>query len=289
MSALEVVSLRGKGGAGKTAVSAAFAALSSKAVLVDADVDAANLALLLQAENSEEHTMAGRPQAYIDKERCSACGACLRVCRFNAISHTLVVDTLACEGCGYCWRVCPSSAITMRESEESRWYRAATPCGPLLHARLAPGGENSGKLVFALREAARELAVTAGRDLILIDGPPGMGCPVMASLTRSHLAVIVVEPGESGSHDAARVLEVARHMRVPAVLVLNKAGLIPGSATETWAAQQQVPVVGRIPFDEQVAAALAAGSNPLHASPAVEEALRAAWQQVGVHLPRHLS
>ena len=282
--AREVVVLSGKGGAGKTAVTAAFAALAQNAVLVDADVDAANLALLLQAEESEQHALAGRPQAVIDRAQCTGCGACRRVCRFAAISTGFMVDVLSCEGCGYCRRVCPATAISMHESTSSTWYRAATPCGPLFHARLAPGGENSGKLVQTVRSAARALAAEVGRTLILIDGPPGMGCPVMASLSQTQLAVLVVEPGRAARHDADRVLALAAHMRVPVVLLLNKYGLTAAQETEAWAQSRQLPVAGRIPFDERVAVALAAGNNPLTAA-AVAEAFQAAWQQVTRQLP----
>ncbi|MGC8787255.1 MAG: ATP-binding protein, partial [Anaerolineae bacterium] len=227
----QLVILSGKGGTGKTTVAAALADLASQEVpivMADADVDAANLELLLAPTKLEEHDFMGGELAVIEPAACIACGRCAEVCRFDAVMHhngLYVVDALACEGCASCFYQCPTSAIHMEEKRAGQWYRSQTRLGPLFHARLFAGQENSGKLVTLVRQKALLWARDNGAYLLLIDGPPGIGCPVIAASTGVDIALVVTEPTIAGVHDLERVLSTTTHFRVPALVLINKADL----------------------------------------------------------------
>jgi MinD superfamily P-loop ATPase len=256
----ELVVLSGKGGTGKTVVTASFASLSRSKVLCDCDVDAADLHLLLHPAIEETHEFWGRPLAEIDLGKCSGCGLCADACRFDAI-RDLRVDPFACEGCRLCREVCPEDAVSMRENLAGHWYVSDTRYGPLVHARLGPGKENSGELVAVVRGRAREMAREYGAEYILSDGPPGIGCPVISSLSNASLALIVTEPSLSGVHDLERVLAVCQHFGVTALVCINKHDL-DGDATQRirdYCRHTGVEVAATIPFDPQVTEAVVQG------------------------------
>ena len=223
--------ISGKGGTGKTSVVAAFAALAGGAVLADCDVDAADLHLVLRPELGTEHEFSGRRQAIIDPDACTACGRCAEVCRFAAVLGAAdggySVDPIACEGCELCRRVCPADAIHMEPVVNGAWMVSETRFGPLVHARLGVAEDNSGKLVTLVRNEARSVAEERGLPLVIVDGSPGIGCPVIASLAGADLVLAVTEPTVSGRHDLDRVLQVVRQFRLPFAVCVNKADLNP--------------------------------------------------------------
>jgi MinD superfamily P-loop ATPase len=268
----QFVILSGKGGTGKTSVAAAFAHLARagparrRAVLADADVDAANLDLLLRPSAQETHEFMGGAIAAIEPAACDGCGICARVCRFDAIiagtEHAPYrVDPLACDGCAACAYQCPRQAIRMEPETAGRWFRSESRYGPLFHAALRPAGENSGKLVTLVRQRAQAWAAAGGYDLVLVDGPPGIGCPVIAAASGMHLALVVTEPSLAGAHDMQRVLNTLAHFRVPALVCINKADINLGftAQIEDACRQRGVPCVGRIPFDPTATEALLQG------------------------------
>jgi len=293
----QIVILSGKGGTGKTSVAAAFAHLAHdgpsalKAVLADADVDAANLELVLRPERIETHNFTGGAVAVISPECCQGCGVCEQVCRFDAIrveSEGYSVDPIACDGCAACMYQCPEEAIHMEPQTAGQWYRSESSYGTLFHADLYPAQENSGKLVTVVKQNARLLAMDLGCQAVIVDGPPGIGCPVIAAAAGAHLAMIVTEPSAAGIHDLGRVLQTTIHFRIPALVVINKADIYPeGSAQiEAVCVELGVEVIGCIPFDLAVTEAMING-EPVTAyrpeSPA-SQAMIAAWQTVAARL-----
>jgi MinD superfamily P-loop ATPase len=254
----EIVVLSGKGGTGKTTVTAAFASLAAPAVVADCDVDAADLHLVLAPDVLESYPFFGGMTARIDPELCSACGECLEMCRFEAVQGPcLALDGAyriapeSCEGCGVCARFCPSGAVRMENARSGEYFRSRTRVGSLIHARLEPAGENSGKLVSVVRREAREAAAREGARTILVDGPPGAGCPAIASLTGADFTVIVTEPTPSGFHDLRRVAELVRHFQIPAAVIINKSDLNQRLSEEIgeYAESQGMPIVGSLPYD----------------------------------------
>jgi len=290
----QLVILSGKGGTGKTTVAAALAHLASQElpiILADADVDAANLELVLDPTVQEEHDFTGGQVAVIDEEKCTGCGVCEAVCRFDAVhrpseipfNYAYRVDPLACEGCASCFYQCPEKAIQMEEQQAGRWFRSETRFGPLFHAHLFAGQENSGRLVTLVKQQARLLATDTGAALVLIDGPPGIGCPVISASAGADLALMVVEPTVSGAHDLERILSTTDHFGVPSLVAINKADLNPERAGEiaAFCAERSVEVVGRIPYDTVVTEAMVHG-RPVteHTDGPVAEALRKVWSRV---------
>jgi len=256
----EIVVLSGKGGTGKTSIVGSFAALAKSKVMADCDVDAADLHLLLNPEVKEEIEFWSGKTAYIDKEKCNQCGLCEELCRFGAIKE-FEVDPISCEGCGFCFQVCPVEAITMKENLAGHWFLSDTRYGPLIHARLGIAQENSGKLVTAVRQRAKLIAGGQGLDYILSDGPPGIGCPVIASLSGANLALLVTEPTLSGMHDLDRVLGVCRHFGILASVCINKYDLNEENTSqiERYCSEQGIEVISKIPFDNVVTEALVQG------------------------------
>lgn len=256
----EVVVLSGKGGTGKTSVVGAFAAMPGRKVLSDCDVDAADLHLLLAPEVREEHEFWSGQIAEIDPATCTRCGLCEEVCRFDAI-HDCRVANVGCEGCGLCERVCPVNAISMRERLAGHWYVSYTRFGPLVHARLGIAQENSGKLVHLVRRKSKETAEALGIELTINDGPPGIGCAVISSLSGADLAFIVTEPSVSGIHDMERVLSVCHHFGIPSLLCINKFDINEEGTRqiETYCSSRGIDVVARIPFDRRVTEAQVRG------------------------------
>ena len=273
----EVVVLSGKGGTGKTSIVGSFAALAKSKVMVDCDVDAADLRLLLQPMVREEHEFWSGVSATIDEQRCTQCGLCEELCRFNAIKD-FKVDAVSCEGCGFCSHICPAEAITMTENLAGQWSVSDTRYGPLVDARLGIAQENSGKLVATVRQQARELAEKLGLDYIISDGPPGIGCPVISSLSGADLALLVTEPTLSGQHDLERVLGVCRHFGVPAMVCINKYDINEDNTrhVESYCLSQGVDIAIRIPFDNVVTEAM------VHGLPIVEYAQNGISQQMEI-------
>jgi MinD superfamily P-loop ATPase len=260
----QLVVLSGKGGTGKTTVVAALAHLMAqeqRLVLVDADVDAPNLGLILRPHILQETPFFGGVHAEIDATRCTACGRCAEVCRFEAIAPrngVYEVDAIACEGCASCFYQCPDEAIRLDECLSGHWFRSETRFGPFVHARLRPGEENSGKLVSVVRQEALALSAEQETDWILIDGSPGIGCAVIAAVTGADLALLVAEPTVSGVHDMRRALEVADHFRVPTAVCVNKHDINPQLTDEItqFCEEQGIALWARLPYDEIVLEAM---------------------------------
>jgi MinD superfamily P-loop ATPase len=280
----QLVILSGKGGTGKTTVTAALTHLAAQdrhIVLADADVDAANLGLVLSPVTQETHDFTGGKVAVVEAAHCIACGRCAEVCRFDAVrpGDTYAVDPLACEGCAACVYECPANAISMQPQHAGQWFVATTRYGPLYHARLFAGQENSGKLVTLVKQMARLRAFDDEADLLLVDGPPGIGCPVIAALSGADLALIVTEPTVSGAHDLERVLELAAHFNIPATVLLNKADLSPvqAEAIATYCAANDIPLVGRLPYDPTITEAMVRGEPVTAGDGPAAEALREVW------------
>lgn len=289
----QIVILSGKGGTGKTSVTAAFAHLAAngagqpRTVLVDADVDASNLELVLSPQVQETHEFKGGQVAIIDQELCEGCGVCAELCRFDAISEengVYTVDPIACEGCALCFYQCPSGAVRTEAQVAGQWFRSKCRCGPLFHAALWPAQENSGKLVTLVKQQGRLLAMDEDRDLVLVDGPPGIGCPVISAAAGADLALIVAEPTAAGIHDLARALATTEHFGVPSLVCINKADLFPQGTVEieVFCEQKGFPVIGRLPFDTVVTEAMVQGQPVTEYRPdsPVSQALLAAWERV---------
>jgi MinD superfamily P-loop ATPase len=247
----------GKGGTGKTTIAAAFAALAKNKVMVDCDVDAADLHLLLQPKIVTQEKYFGGRSPYVDLDKCTQCGLCTEVCRFHAIENG-IVNTISCEGCGFCSHICPESAIAMEEAFSGDWFVSETPYGPFIHARLGIGEENSGKLVTVVRKKAVEIAKEKNLDLILIDGPPGIGCPVTASLTGVNLVLAITEPTLSGMHDLERVLKLSDHFKIPSMVCINKFDLnLENSAhIASYCKKNGSRLIGQIHYEPRVVEAL---------------------------------
>jgi len=282
----EVVVLSGKGGTGKTSMVASFAALAQSKVLADCDVDAADLYLLLQPQTKQEHEFWSGQTAYIDNEKCNECGICEKVCRFEAIEN-YVVDQVSCEGCGFCSQVCPVDAITMRENMSGHWFMSETRYGPLVHARLGIAQENSGKLVALVRQNAKHIAEEENLNYIIVDGPPGIGCPVISSVSGADLALLITEPTLSGMHDLDRIIELCRHFGIPALACINKYDINEENSRqiESYCANQKVEVVSLIPFDNVVTEALVNGVPVVEFSNGrVKQEIENLWRKVSERL-----
>jgi MinD superfamily P-loop ATPase len=256
----ELVVLSGKGGTGKTSLVASFAALTQSKVLADCDVDAADLHLVLQPTKRANHEFWSGQVAVIDKEKCTQCGLCQDLCRFGAIND-FNVDPVSCEGCCFCFHICPAEAIIMKENMSGHWFISDTKYGPLVHARLGIAQENSGKLVALVRQQARGIAESDRLDYIVSDGPPGIGCPVISSLSGADLALLVTEPTQSGIHDLERVLDVCHHFGIPALVCVNKYDINEDNTRriEDYCLVQGLKVAAKIPFDNVVTEAIVKG------------------------------
>ena len=256
----EIVILSGKGGTGKTSIVGSFAALAQSKVLADCDVDAADLHLLLNPSIKEEHEFWSGQVAVIDEEKCTQCGLCQDVCRFDAIND-FKVDPISCEGCAFCFHICPTQAIIMKENLAGHWFISDTKYGHLVHARLGIAQENSGKLVALVRQQAKQIAERDGLDYIISDGPPGIGCAVISSLSGASLTLLVTEPTLSGIHDLERVLGVCQHFGIPALVCINKYDLNEDNTRQigNYCLKQGIEVAARIPFDNAVTEAIVCG------------------------------
>lgn len=259
----EILVLSGKGGTGKTSVTGSLATLIENKVMVDCDVDAADLHLILAPRVQQENEFWCGVEAEIDEEKCGGCGNCVELCRF----HALVLEEKArllpfsCEGCGVCSHFCPEDAIAMRDKLSGHWYVSDTDYGTMVHARLGIGEENSGKLVSMVKRQARELAEAEQVDWLLVDGPPGIGCPTIASLSGTNFVLLITEPTRSGLHDLLRVVDLASHFKISCGVCINKWDLHPETSEMISATctERGIPLVGRIPFDAAVAESIVLG------------------------------
>jgi MinD superfamily P-loop ATPase len=253
----ELVIISGKGGTGKTSVTASFAVLADRPVVCDCDVDAADLHLVLEPTIRERHEFESGHEAVIRQSDCTGCGICQDLCRFGAISSTVdmfSIDSISCDGCGVCVRFCPAAAIDFPQRRCGEWFVSDTRCGPMVHARLGVAAENSGKLVSTVRREARHLAEEENLKMVIMDGPPGIGCPVIASLTGASQVLVVTEPTVSGEHDLERVLSLARHFQIPAAICVNKFDINEEMTrrSEDRAVSAGATIAGRIRYDASV-------------------------------------
>lgn len=286
----ELVVISGKGGTGKTSFTASFAVLAENAIMADCDVDAADLHLILSPTIKHRNEFRSGHEAVIRQTDCTACGDCLDLCRFDAVRRqgegeqngAFEIDPFACEGCGVCVRFCPAQAIDFEERVCGEWFISDTRHGPMVHARLDIGAENSGKLVSTVREEARQVATQHAKNLVIIDGPPGIGCPVIASITGASLVLIVTEPTVSGEHDLQRVLLLAKHFDIPAAVCVNKWDLNPSMTEriENLARREGALIAGRVCFDSSVTRAQIQALAPVEQEGAVGGDLRTIWKNL---------
>jgi MinD superfamily P-loop ATPase len=279
----ELVVLSGKGGTGKTSLVGALAALAPDKVLCDADVDAADLHLLLQPEIRERRDFHAGHKAVIDSDRCVQCRECLDWCRFAAISESLIINPLLCEGCGVCCYLCPAGAIDFPDNLCGEWFISDTRFGPLVHARLGIAEENSGKLVSLVRREARRLAVEQGLSWIITDGPPGIGCPVISSLGDASAVLIITEPSIAGRHDLERVAALAQHFGLPVLVLVNKADLHWQTAQEIsqFCGDQGYGFLGFLPFDADFTRAQVEGKTIIeYNNKKLQALLQEVWERL---------
>jgi MinD superfamily P-loop ATPase len=296
----QITVISGKGGTGKTVITAAFASLAKSKVMADCDVDASDLPLLLDPRTNQTHRFKGGMTATVKQGKCTGCGECMEVCRFDAIREeegqearrrgqgargqgTVVIDPVACEGCRVCAFICPAEAIQMKENGAGKWYVSETKYGPMVHARLGVAQENSGKLVAVVRTKAREIAQKNDLKLVMVDGPPGIGCPVIASITGVDLVVIITEPTFSAISDLKRVLGLTEHFRIPSVVLVNKHDINPDNTKniEEFCQQEDAEVIGKLPFDNVFTEAMIEGENVIeHSDSPVVGEIETIWEKV---------
>ena len=259
---MEIAVISGKGGTGKSSISAAFATLNKKVVLADCDVDAANLHILFDPTHEEEEIYISGELAVIDYDKCTNCGLCISYCRFDALDYNdenlVEVDDIYCDGCQLCFRVCPEEAIEMVKNDKSRMYSGTFRNGKMVYGKLAPGEENSGKLVSRVREKAKEIAQNHNLETIIIDGPPGIGCAVISSITGVDYVIVVTEPTISGLHDLKRTLEITEKFSVKTRIIINKNDLNfqVSKEIENYCSSRNIPVIASLPFHPQVVEAM---------------------------------
>ena len=282
----EILIISGKGGTGKTSITGAFAHLAQNKIICDLDVDAPDLHLLLQPQARQMHQFHSGNEAIIDPDRCTGCGLCWEKCRFEAIvpdGEAFRVDPLKCEGCKLCVALCPAEAIDFPQRHCGAWQVSDTRMGPMVHAQLFPGQENSGRLVALLRQHARELSQENGYELILSDGPPGIGCPVISAMSGTDLAVAVTEPTPSGRHDLERVVELCRHFKVPAGVIINKCdlNLDQSRAIGDYCAREGLELLAELPFDPAMVQAMVQGQVITeYQQNGLAEDLAQAWEKI---------
>jgi MinD superfamily P-loop ATPase len=283
----QILVISGKGGTGKTVITAAFATLAGHKVIADCDVDAADLHLLLHPVIKETHTFKGLKKARIDQEKCTACGECVELCRYNAITPDFHIDPVSCEGCSVCMHVCPVEAICMEDNIAGEWFVSHTEYGPMVHARLGIAEENSGKLVTVVRQNAKSIAEKINADYIIIDGPPGIGCPVIASLAGMDIALVVTEPTIAGIHDMERVIQVTKHFGINAACAINKfdINLDNTKNIENWCRNNGVPVFGKIKYHISVIESIAQGKPlPEYTNNQVTQDVKNIWQKLNQYI-----
>lgn len=284
---IKIAVISGKGGTGKSTISAAFATLNGEVVLADCDVDAANLYLLFNPSHEEEEAFIGGEKAFIDYSICSGCGSCIDYCRFGAISminDKVEISDILCDGCYLCSRICPENAIGMVRNDKSLMYSGSFRNGKMVYGRLAPGEENSGKLVNRVREKAEQTAEENGIGTIILDGPPGIGCPVISTITGVDKVVIVTEPTLSGLHDMQRTIGVVQRFSLPAYVIINKYDLNPDMAgeIEEWCRENEISIAGKLPFDMRMTEAMVEGKSIIEFNPQlnISKKIEIIWNKI---------
>lgn len=284
---MEIAIISGKGGTGKSSISAAFLSLIPQVHAVDCDVDASNLYLIFDPSHEEEQVFVSGKHATIDQSRCSACGQCMELCRFDAITledKQFTIDEIACEGCALCYRICPSQAIELIPDDKSRIYRGTFRYGSMIYGRLAPGEENSGKMVGRLRELNKQHHGGNPQEITILDGPPGIGCPVLSTITGVDKVVVVTEPSQSGWSDLQRTVEVVRHFSIPLSVIINKCTLNEAYVEKitAWCKAQQLTIVACLPFDREMVEAMVNGQTIVEYRPesATTQQLRKALKEI---------
>ncbi len=281
----EILVLSGKGGTGKTTITASLAILAENNVLADCDVDAADLHLLMSPQVQEINDFWSGVTASVDKDKCSGCGTCAQLCRFDAISMdgNAHIDQFSCEGCTVCAVFCPEEAIELEPNLSGEWYKSETKYGPMIHAAIHIGEENSGKLVSLVKRKARELAEERKARWVIVDGPPGIGCPVIASFSGADLVLGITEPSGSGLHDLKRLVELANHFKTPVCVCINKWDLNMefSNEIEIYLKREGIPLIAKIPFDKSVVDSLVAGMPLLEYNKGLAaEAMREMWPRI---------
>ncbi len=280
----ELLVISGKGGTGKTSLTAAFAYLAENKILCDADVDAADLHLLMAPQVKKTTDFKGGNRAVIHLDQCTECSLCIDLCRFGAISPDFVVDEMDCEGCGVCYDFCPEEAIDFPEKTCGQWFISETRFGPMVHARLGIAEENSGKLVALVRQEAKKLAETSGLELIITDGPPGVGCPVIASMGGITAVAVVTEPTLSGIHDMERVIKLAETFKVPVMVCINKYDLNPEQSESIISSikEKGLTFLGKIPYDPVFTKSMIEGKTVLEYDPGsvASKAVKEIWERI---------
>ncbi len=265
----QLVVISGKGGTGKTSVVSALAAVGPKKVLADCDVDAADLHLILSPTILETHEFVSGERPAINPELCTQCGMCIEHCKFDAISQNFSIIPEKCEGCGVCSFICPAGAVTEQPRNCGKWFKSDTRFGTMIHAALGIGEENSGKLVTTVRNASTATAEENGAELVLVDGSPGVGCPVIASLTNADLAVFVAEPTISAVHDLKRVHKLTEHFKIPSMTIINKCGINADQENEIkkFCYEKEILIVGELEYDTIFTKAQLAGQSAVEFDP----------------------
>ncbi|RKY78950.1 (4Fe-4S)-binding protein [candidate division KSB1 bacterium] len=280
----QITVISGKGGTGKTIITGSLAVLAENKVMVDCDVDAADLHLLLHPQIEESHEFKGGRLAIIDEDKCTECGECKEVCRFEAITdNPIAIDPLSCEGCGTCSLVCPQEAITLEEKITGEWFVSQTQYGKLVHAKLGIAEENSGRLVTVIRQKAQDIALQEKLDYLIIDGPPGIGCPVIASLSGVDAALVVTEPTLSSIHDMERVVGVCEHFEIKTYVCINKFDLsLPNTERiENFCHFRSIPILAHIPFDEEVINSVVEGKPAVeHVKGETLDSIKNIWERL---------
>lgn len=284
---MEVAIISGKGGTGKSSISAAFATLSEQVLLADCDVDAANLYIIFSPTHNEEQVYIAGQTAVINYDKCTHCGLCINYCRFEAISNNngrIEISETSCDGCQLCSRICPQNAISMVDNDKSRMYSGDFRNGKMVYGRLAPGEENSGKLVNMVREKAKQVAAENKLNHIVIDGPPGIGCAVISSVTGVDHVLIVTEPTISGLHDLKRTLEMVSKFSIKPWVLVNKFDLNADMTNEIekFCNQNDISIAGRLPFDSVVVDAMVNCKSIVEWAPtsALSETLKSIWNKI---------
>ncbi len=283
----ELVIVSGKGGTGKTSISAALAFLAPQKIMVDCDVDAANFHLISSATIKETYEFKAGFQPHIDEKACTHCGKCTDLCRFGAITTGVITAPLNCEGCGVCAFNCPEHAIAMQEKEAGHWFISNTRFGCLIHAELGLAIENSGKLVSRIRHEAKKIAAAEHLPLIITDGPPGIGCPAIAALSGATLALAVVEPSLSSMHDLARLADLVSHFQLPMAVCINKSTLHQENTEQirNWCHSKDIPIFAEIPYTDTFRSAVQNGKTVLEMPEGdVTEELARLWQNIATRL-----
>lgn len=289
MNNMEIAIISGKGGTGKSSISAAFATLNGEVLLADCDVDAANLYLLFNPSHEEEEVFIAGEKAFIDYSLCTNCGICVDYCRFGAISfinEKVSISEILCDGCRLCSRICPENAINMVPNDKSMMYSGSFRNGKMVYGRLSPGEENSGKLVNMVREKAKEIAKENNLETIILDGPPGIGCPVISTITGVDKVVIVTEPTISGLHDMQRTVEIVQKFSLPAFVIINKYDLnsVMSDQIEDWCRQNKITIAGRLPFNKQMVEAMVMGKSITEFAPdsEISKNIRIIWNKITI-------